>query len=203
MSSGRSERGSITSASMPSRASSCAASNRPSRHDPGSDDRQIAAGATDLRFVERHGVEAFRHRTLGLVEQLVLENQHGIRAVIGVGAQLQGFLASSGSHVWRVAAVSYIGTLLTKQRAGRQRLLVSYFPPHRLTPSGLGSRWRHLRAGSSSSTTAASAGILLVRETKYLPPEDRITFGTYLWFGLAASLVMLAYYIVVLTIWKF
>jgi Na+/H+ antiporter NhaD/arsenite permease-like protein len=121
---------------------------------------------------------------------------------IGVGARLQGFLASSGSQVWRVAAVSYIGTLLTEAASwasAASRIVFSAAPSH-------GAAWAlggGICAGSSSLTTAASAGILLVRETKYLPPEDRITFGTYLWFGLAASLVMLAYYIVVLTIWKF
>jgi len=121
---------------------------------------------------------------------------------IGVGAQLQGFLASSGSQAWSIAAVSYIGTLLTEAASwasAASRIVFSAAPTH----SAAWALGGGICAGSSSLTTAASAGILLVRETKYLPPEDRITFGTYVWFGLGASLVMLMYYMVVLTIWKF
>ena len=121
---------------------------------------------------------------------------------IGVGPQLQAFLVASGSKPWSVAAISYIGTLLTEAASwasAASRIVFSGAPTH----SAAWALGGGICAGSSSLTTAASAGILLVRETKHLSPQDRITFGSYVCFGLGASLVMLGYYMFVLTIWTF
>jgi hypothetical protein len=42
--------------------------------------------------------------------------------------------------------------------------------------------------------TAASAGIILVQETKDNPEGSKINFGSYVIFGLFFSLFMLGYY---------
>lgn len=118
---------------------------------------------------------------------------------IGIGSRLQGFLASSGSSTFSIVAVSYVGTLLTEAAswASAASGIVHAASPAHAAAWALGGG---ICAGSSSLTTAASAGILLVRETKHLPPNERITFGSYLWFGIGASLLMLIYFVTVLSI---
>lgn len=75
-------------------------------------------------------------------------------------------------------------------------LIYSQAPSH-LAAWALGSG---IFAGSSSLVTAASAGIILTQETKNNPEESRITFGSYVIFGILFSLFMLGYYIMILSL---
>jgi Na+/H+ antiporter NhaD/arsenite permease-like protein len=119
---------------------------------------------------------------------------------IGVGAKLQEYLMHSGSSALSIVLISYVGTLLTEAAswASAASHIVYMASPTHAAAWALGAG---ICAGSSSLTTAASAGILLVRETKHLGPNEAVNFGTYLCFGLIASFLMLAYYVSIFTIW--
>ena len=101
--------------------------------------------------------------------------------------------------VWAIAVASYVGTLLTEAAswASAATPIVHSQAPTHLAAWALGSG---IFAGSSSLVTAASAGIILVQETKNNPEGSKITFGSYVIFGLLFSLFMLGYYIVVLSL---
>ncbi len=71
----------MTSASMPSPASRSAAATARSAMIDAADDRDVAPGAADRRLADRHAIGVRRHRALGLVQQLVLEDQHRVRIV--------------------------------------------------------------------------------------------------------------------------
>jgi hypothetical protein len=118
---------------------------------------------------------------------------------IGVGPLIQSWLIKSGMSVWAIASASYLGTLLTEAASWASAatpLIHSQSPTH-LAAWALGSG---IFAGSSSLVTAASAGIILTQETKNNPRESRITFGSYVVFGLTFSLFILGYYIAVLSL---
>ncbi len=121
------------------------------------------------------------------------------RTSIGVGLYLQHWLERSGMPVWAIAVSSYIGTLLTEAAswASAAAPIVQAGAAGRTSAWALGAG---ICAGSSSLLTAATAGILLSRESRHFAPTERITFGSYLTFGLTASLAMLTYYIFVLTL---
>jgi Na+/H+ antiporter NhaD/arsenite permease-like protein len=118
---------------------------------------------------------------------------------IGIGAALQQWLTQSGMSVWAIASASYIGTLLTEAAswASAASPIVHSQAPTHVAAWALGSG---IFAGSSSLVTAASAGIILAQETKSFPEDARINFGSYLLFGLIFSLLMLLYYITILTL---
>jgi Na+/H+ antiporter NhaD/arsenite permease-like protein len=117
---------------------------------------------------------------------------------IGVGDYVQHWLVGSGMSVWAIAIASYFGTLFTEAAswASAAAPIVHAAAPTHKAAWALGGG---ICAGSSSLVTAATAGILLSKETKQLSKEDRVTFGSYALFGLVTSAGMLAYYIVVLT----
>ncbi len=118
---------------------------------------------------------------------------------IGIGNSIQHWLSQSGMSVWAIAVASYVGTLLTEAAswASAATPIVHSQAPTHLAAWALGSG---IFAGSSSLVTAASAGIILVQETKNNPEGSRITFGSYVIFGLLFSLFMLGYYIVALSL---
>jgi Na+/H+ antiporter NhaD/arsenite permease-like protein len=118
---------------------------------------------------------------------------------IGLGKQIGVVLGHAPAHSWIIALASYLGTSLTEAAswaAATSPLIHSIMPTH-LSAWLLGAG---ICAGSSSLVTAASAGILLVSETKGNSADARVTFGSYLPFGVCFSLLMLCYYILVLSI---
>lgn len=118
---------------------------------------------------------------------------------IGVGEHLKSGLAMSGMSVWSIATASYLGTLFTEAASWATAVspIVYASAPTHDAAWALGAG---ICAGSSSLVTAATAGIILTRETEQNGEDARVTFGAYLGFGLCFSLVMLAYYIIVLSI---
>ncbi len=118
---------------------------------------------------------------------------------IGIGEVIQAGLEGSGRSVWAIAVASYLGTLFTEAASWATAVasIIHASDPTHAAAWALGAG---ICAGSSSLVTAASAGIILTRETQDYKEEARVTFGAYLPFGLGASLGMLAYYVVVLSI---
>jgi len=118
---------------------------------------------------------------------------------IGIGSSIQHWLSQSGMSVWTIAVASYVGTLLTEAAswASAATPIVHSQAPTHLAAWALGSG---IFAGSSSLVTAASAGIILSQETKNYPEGSRITFGSYVIFGLLFSIFILGYYILVLSL---
>ena len=109
------------------------------------------------------------------------------------------WLESSGMSVWSIAIASYIGTLFTEAAswASAAAPIVYASAPSHTAAWALGAG---ICAGSSSLLTAATAGILLTRESKSLDQNERVTFGSYVLFGLVMSMIMLIYYIGILTL---
>jgi Na+/H+ antiporter NhaD/arsenite permease-like protein len=118
---------------------------------------------------------------------------------IGVGEQIKSWLEGSGMTVWSIATASYFGTLFTEAAswASAASPIVYASAPTHEAAWALGAG---ICAGSSSLVTAATAGIILTRETQHNSEEARVTFRSYLAFGLCFSLIMLAYYVAVLSI---
>jgi Na+/H+ antiporter NhaD/arsenite permease-like protein len=118
---------------------------------------------------------------------------------IGIGERITEWLTNSGMSIWAISVSSYLGTLLTEAAswASAASPIVHAGDPSHVAAWALGSG---IFAGSSSLVTAASAGIILTQETKNFPEDSRITFGSYVFFGLFFSLLMLGYYILILTI---
>lgn len=117
---------------------------------------------------------------------------------IGITEVLKSWLVSLQAPVWAIALISYIGTLLTEAAswANAAAPMVYGIDPSHRAAWALGAG---ICAGSSSLVTAASAGILLMKQTEQ-SPEHAVTFGGYLKFGLFVSFLMLVYYSVVLTL---
>ena len=120
-------------------------------------------------------------------------------SAIGIGLAIQNWLIKSSMSVWAIASASYLGTLLTEAAswASAAAPIIHSQAPSHLAAWALGSG---IFAGSSSLVTAASAGIILTQETKSNPEDSRITFGSYIIFGILFSLFMLGYYITILTL---
>lgn len=118
---------------------------------------------------------------------------------IGVGNIIQTWLLKSSMSVWAISTASYFGTLLTEAAswASAAAPIIHAQAPSHLAAWALGSG---IFAGSSSLVTAASAGIILTQETKNNPEGSRVTFGSYVVFGILFSLFMLGYYIAALTL---
>ncbi len=118
---------------------------------------------------------------------------------IGIGNYIQNFLIESNMSIWAIASVSYFGTLFTEAAswASVAAPIIHAQASTHATAWALGSG---IFAGSSSLVTAASAGIILTNETKGNPEHSRITFGSYVFFGLLLSMLMLVYYIIVLSL---
>lgn len=148
-----------------------------------------------IRTMTALGIETYSILAAIFVLAYVLTNSR-----IGFGDALQQQLRNSGMSIWAIAITSYFGTLFTEAASwasAAAQLVHDAAPTH-------GAAWAlggGICAGSSSLVTAASAGILLSRETKDARnPSYRIDFGTYVRFGLTASLGMLIYYIIILSL---
>lgn len=118
---------------------------------------------------------------------------------IGIGEDIRVWLEGAGMSIWAIAAASYLGTLFTEAASWATAVspIIHASAPTHAAAWALGAG---ICAGSSSLVTAASAGIILTRETKDNKEDAQVTFGSYLLFGLCVSLGMLSYYIIVLSI---
>ena len=115
-----------------------------------------------------------------------------------LGAILSNLIASTGGAVWAVALSSYVGTGLTEAASWAA---AAAEVTHNVN-AGHAAAWAlgaGICAGSSSVLTAASAGIIVAGESSRFPGEE-LSFRSYLPFGIGASILMLAFYVVVLTI---
>lgn len=137
--------------------------------------------------------------TYGTLASIFVLAQVLAHSSIGIGSYIEQWLVQSGMSIWSIATASYVGTLLTEAASWASAaapIVFSQAPTH-AAAWALGSG---IFAGSSSLVTAASAGIILTRETKWFSEDSQVTFGSYIGFGLPFSLVMLGYYIVMLTL---
>ncbi|RLI55088.1 MAG: hypothetical protein DRP09_11040 [Candidatus Thorarchaeota archaeon] len=119
---------------------------------------------------------------------------------IGVGTQLATLLEASNAAIPVIVLISYFGTLLTEAAswATAASPIVHNISQSTVSAWALGSG---ICAGSSSLITAATAGVILLNETKDNDPEDRITFGRFMPYGIGISAgIMLPYYIFVLSL---
>lgn len=115
----------------------------------------------------------------------------------GIGKILAQTLRSHDGNLPLIVGVSYIGTLLTE--AGSWATAAA--PIVHAANTSVSAAWAlggGICAGSSSLITAATAGVILLRETKTNPEGERITFGNYVVFGISFSLLMVLYYSLVL-----
>jgi len=140
------------------------------------------------------GIETYATLCAIFVLAQVLTHSH-----IGIAQQIRAWLEGAGMQIWAIAAASYVGTLFTEAASWATAVapIIHTAAPTHTAAWALGAG---ICAGSSSLVTAASAGIILTHETQDNKEEARVTFGSYLPFGLCFSLGMLIYYIIVLSI---
>jgi len=118
---------------------------------------------------------------------------------LGITGMLTSWIKTTGGATWAILGISYIGTLFTEAASWANTastMVYSIAPSHR----GAWALGAGVCAGSSSLITAASAGILLMNQTARFPePKDRVTFSSYLRFGITFSIIMLVYYTIVIS----
>src|SRR5438552_1329257 len=105
---------------------------------------------------------------------------------------LKSFVQTTNGAPWAVAVSSYFGTTFTEAASWASAVAHT---THELNASHAAA-WAlggGICAGSSSLVTAASAGIILVMESRRFKGHE-ITFRKYMPFGLTASAVMLIFY---------
>lgn len=164
---------------------------------------EMAAGGAAILYAvagDRHSDRQHALQSLGLDVYMTLIAVFVIANGVShssLGLASQDLIISSEAALWAIAVSSYLGTGLTEAASWASAAAPMI---HRVNPSH-GAAWAlgaGICAGSSSLLTAASAGIILWTETRRFPGHA-VTFGTYLPFGVLASLAMLAFYIGVLT----
>ena len=118
---------------------------------------------------------------------------------IGIGSQLEHLLEASNASVPLIIIISYFGTLLTEAASWATAAAPIVHSVDQSTKSAwaLGAG---ICAGSSSLITAATAGIILLSETKDNELKDRMTFGKYVPVGIGFSAFMVLYYVIVLSL---
>jgi len=117
---------------------------------------------------------------------------------VGIIAMLKQWLQDLQAPTWAIVLLTYAGTLLTEAASWASAAA----PSVQALDSTQRAAWAlgaGICAGSSSIITAASAGILLMQQTRHTP-EHAVTFGGYLKFGLPVSGLMLVYYYFALTL---
>jgi Na+/H+ antiporter NhaD/arsenite permease-like protein len=120
----------------------------------------------------------------------------------GIGRILSYLLRSHHGNLPLIIGVSYLGTLLTE--AGSWATAAA--PIVHAADTSVSAAWAlgaGICAGSSSLITAATAGVILLRETRANREGERITFGNYVGFGLLFSLFMVVFYSIALTLLNF
>lgn len=117
---------------------------------------------------------------------------------IGIQNILKDLLIQHHAAVWLIIIISYFGTLFTEAAswASAAAPIVHGISSSPKTAWALGAG---ICAGSSSLITAATAGIILLNETKGNEKEEKMTFKQYLFTGLVFSSLMIGYYILVIT----
>jgi len=111
-----------------------------------------------------------------------------------IGAMLEHMIRDSHGAIWAIAVSSYLGTSLTEAASWAQAAA----PITYAVNGGHAAAWAlgaGICAGSSSVLTAASAGIILWRESQRTPGHG-VSFSSYLPFGVGVSLLMLGLYII-------
>jgi Na+/H+ antiporter NhaD/arsenite permease-like protein len=160
---------------------------------------EAAAGAAAILFAIAADRPENREKALAALDLQVFQVllsvfviAHCIRES-AVGAGIESMIAATGGAAWSIALAGYFGTALSEAAswaAAAAPVTHSINPGH----AGAWSLGAGIAAGSSSLLTAASAGIILWSESRRFPGHE-INFRVYLPFGLAASVLMLAFYI--------
>lgn len=120
-----------------------------------------------------------------------------------IGHTLHEFVARTDAATWAIVLTGFLGTTST-EAASWATAAASAIHPLDASRSAAWALGAGICAGSSSIITAASAGIILASESqRFKSSGHEITFRTYLPFGIAFSLFMLLFYIVVLTTFRF
>jgi len=170
---------------------------------------QIVAGSMVamiliLRVLERPDRRHNVFEALGFETYVMLAAVFVLAAALssdamGISAMLSAWLKDTHASVWSVCFISYLGTLFTEAAswANAASSIVYQFDTTHRAAWALGGG---ICAGSSSLVTAASAGILLLKQTEQNPTESRVTFASYWKFGICFSLLMLLYYTIVLNL---
>jgi Na+/H+ antiporter NhaD/arsenite permease-like protein len=110
-----------------------------------------------------------------------------------LGDHLRLFVQSMSGAPWAIALSSFLGTAVTE--AASWAAAVAH-TTHDANPSHAGA-WAlgsGICAGSSALLTSASAGIILLTESRRFRGHE-VNFSAYMGFGLAGSILMLAFYI--------
>lgn len=164
---------------------------------------EIAAGAAAILYAvagDRRADRLHTLQSLGLDVYMTLIAVFVIANSIShslLGMALQSLINETGAATWAIAISSYLGTGLTEAASWASAVAPM---THEANPSHAAA-WAlgaGICAGSSSLLTAASAGIILWTETRRFDGHA-VTFGSYLWFGLPASLAILGFYIAAIT----
>jgi Na+/H+ antiporter NhaD/arsenite permease-like protein len=148
---------------------------------------------------EEHRIESLK--SLDLEVYMVLASIFVIARVVdqsAVGDHLKAFVQSTGGAPWAIALSAYAGTAVTEAASWASAVARA---THLVNPSHAGA-WAlggGICAGSSALLTSASAGIILLTESRRFKGHE-VTFGTYMGFGLATSISMLAFYIASITL---
>lgn len=162
-----------------------------------------AAGAltfcalSDRREQREHTLQALGIETYFVLFSVFVMAQILAHSSIGVASYLEAWL--SGGSLISIITASYFGTMMSEAAswaAAAAPIVHAQLPTH-AAAWALGGG---ICAGSSSVVTAATAGILLSRLTSSYSPDVRISFGSYFFFGIGASALMLLYYSLVLWI---
>lgn len=145
------------------------------------------------------GLFALGIETYAVLVSIFVLSQVLSKSDIGIGIYILDFLMKSDMNIWAIVLTSYFGTLLTEAAswASATAPIIHAQASTHASAWALGSG---IFAGSSSLITAASAGIILTNETKDNPEHSKITFGSYVFFGLLFSVSILVYYIIVLSL---
>jgi Na+/H+ antiporter NhaD/arsenite permease-like protein len=162
-----------------------------------------AAGVTILFAVstERPDARLKSLQSLSLDVYMTLLSVFLIAHTLGgslIGVQLEAAVRATDGAPWAIAVSSYVGTLFTEAASWA----AAAAPITHQINSSNAAAWAlggGICAGSSSLLTAASAGIILWTESRRFPGHE-VEFRDNLPFGLCASLLMLVYYIVAITL---
>jgi Na+/H+ antiporter NhaD/arsenite permease-like protein len=120
-----------------------------------------------------------------------------------IGHALHDLVAHAEAAPWAIVLTGYLGTSST-EAASWATAAASAVHPLDGSHTAAWALGAGICAGSSSIITAASAGIILAAESRRCGKGDHaITFRSYLPFGIAASLLMLVIYMVILTLYRF
>lgn len=152
----------------------------------------VAGERVDKRLHALQALDLDFYMTLTAIFAIAHSINHSL-----IGHFLHDLVVASNGELWAIALSSYFGTALTEAASWAS----ASAPAVHKVNSTHAAAWAlggGICAGSSSLLTAASAGIVLWTESRRFKGHA-ISFGSYVAFGLAVSLAMLAFYIAALT----